>query len=64
MQQLLKKEVQFDWTNKMQEEFEDIKAALAAEPVLGLPTQEGRFRVYTDFCAEAIAAVLHQKDSD
>ena len=27
---------------------------------LFLPTPEGRFRIYTDYSAEAISAILHQ----
>ena len=45
---LLKKNVQFRWTETCQKSFEKLKEALTTTPVLALPTGEGGFIVYMD----------------
>ena len=52
----------FEWTERQQHQFEDIKAALTTYPTLRLPKREGQFRVHTDASDFAIGAVLEQED--
>jgi hypothetical protein len=56
--ELLKKDFSFEWGEACQKEFIDLKQALTNDPVLALPNEEGRFRLYTDFSSIAVSAIL------
>ncbi len=56
---LLSKNVEFKWSKEQQESFESLKQALMTSAGLFLPSPEGKFRIYTDYSAEAISAILH-----
>ena len=57
---LLKKNVQFRWTETCQRSFEKLKETLTTTPVLALPTGEGGFVVYTDASGQGLGCVLMQ----
>ena len=57
---LTRKEVKFEWTDKCQEAFEEIKKRMTASPVLAYPKSEGMFILDTDASKYASGAVLSQ----
>ena len=57
---LVKKGVPFDWTEKHQKCFKDLKQALATAPVLAYPKKDGIFILDTDASNTAIGAELLQ----
>ena len=62
--ELLKHDSPFEWTTTHQQAFEDLQHALSATTMLATPCEEGRYKMYTDFCSQALAAVLHQVGPD
>ena len=54
----------FEWTEKHDKAFNELKARLTEEPVLILPDFGKEFRIMTDASNDAIGAVLSQKGSD
>lgn len=63
---LLQKGAQFVWTDEQQQAYNKLKQALTV-PGLALqqpvrPTEQRRFRLYTDWSISGIAAVLNQQD--
>ena len=62
MQQLMRKKgKKFSWTDEAQVSFENIKRELLEAPVLGMPTEKGRFVLGTDASVVAILGILHQE---
>lgn len=59
---IMGKNTTFKWGSEQEQSFNDIKQALITQPVLKLPSREGRFRVHTDASDYAIGAVLEQED--
>lgn len=57
---LLAKDVEFKWGPLEQKAFEDLKQALMTSAGLFMPSPTGRFRIYTDYSADAVSAILHQ----
>ncbi len=57
---LLAKNVEFTWGLEQQNSFEALKQALMTSAGLFLPSPDGKFRIYTDYSAEVISAILHQ----
>ena len=47
------------WGEKQQAAFEDLRNALTTDPVLALPSRDGRFRLYCDWSALGVSAILH-----
>lgn len=60
MTNLLKKDTEFIWTDKHQEEFEGLKTALVNATQLNYPDPALKYRVYTDACDTGIAGALVQ----
>ncbi len=57
---LLSKDAKWIWKEDQQQAFEKLKQALINAGSLHLPQQEGKFRIYTDYSADAVSAILHQ----
>ena len=63
LNQLLRKEAKFQWTNACQEAFDTLKSKLVQPPCLAFPNMSQSFELSTDASNHAIAWVLEQKDS-
>ena len=61
---LTRKGVTFAWTNEQQVAFDTLKACLLQAPILGFPTEEGRFVLDTDANLFAAGGVLNQLQDD
>ena len=55
---LTKKEVKWEWTDKCQEAFEQIKECLTIAPLLKMPDPSRPFEVIVDASKMALGAVL------
>ncbi len=58
---LLKKNKAWEWSERCQKSFEDLKKAVTEEPVLGLPDHTKPYEVHTDASDFAIGGVLMQE---
>ena len=61
---LLKKNQQFNWTDDCEQAFEELKKHFMEEPVLMMPDQTKPFQIETDASRYATGAVLTQLDSN
>ena len=61
MNRLIKKNVDFHWTEEAEQDFELTKEKLCSAPVLALPRQEGTFILDTDASDVAISGFLQQE---
>ena len=52
------------WTDRQQQAFEALKACLISAPILGFPTEDGRFVLDTDASLFAVGGVLSQLQDD
>ena len=57
---LTKAKVQWNWGNKEETSFQQLKAALASAPVMRLPDLDRQFVVTTDASDVAVGAILEQ----
>ena len=57
---LTRKGAPFIWTDEQQTAFDALKACLLSAPILGFPTEEGRFILDTDASLFAVGGVLNQ----
>ena len=57
---LTRKGAPFIWTDEQQTAFDALKACLLSAPILGFPTEEGRFVLDTDASLFAVGGVLNQ----
>ena len=57
---LLRKNIPFQWTEKCQSSFEELKKTFTTAPILALRTEEGGFVVYTDASKQGLGCVLMQ----
>jgi hypothetical protein len=64
MNDLLKKDQQFSWTDACQRAFNTLKKKFTEEPVLMMPDQTRPFQIETDASKYATGAVLTQLDSN
>ena len=60
--ELLKKESNYEWTEKQQKAFEELKQKITTAPVVKYPDFEQPFFLYTDASITGVGAVLAQKD--
>ena len=58
------KGVPFVWTDRQQSAFEALKAYLISAPILGFPSEDGRFLLDTDASLYAVGGVLSQLQGD
>ena len=61
---LTRKGAPFVWTDRQQTAFEALKACLVRAPILGFPTEGGRFVLDTDASLFAVGGVLSQLQED
>ena len=61
---LTRKGASFVWTNRQQTAFDALKACLLSAPILGFPTEDGRFILDTDASLFAVGGVLNQIQDD
>ena len=64
MNDLLKKDQKFEWTNKCQKAFENLKKRFTEEPVLMMPDHSRPFQIECDASKYASGAVLTQLGSN
>ena len=57
---LLRKDVKFEWTEKCQESFDELKQLLTSFSILALPKGTGGFEVYSDASYQGLECVLMQ----
>jgi hypothetical protein len=57
---LTKGDQDWQWEGAEQASFDALKAALNNTSWLAAPSRTGRYKIYTDFSAEAMGAALHQ----
>ena len=61
---LTQKGAPFVWTDRQQKAFEALKACLIRAPILGFPTEKGRFLLDMDASLFAVGGVLNQLHDD
>ena len=61
---LLKKDKKFEWTNDCQTAFDNLKKRFTEEPVLMMPDQTRPFQIETDASKYATGAILTQLDAN
>jgi hypothetical protein len=61
---LLKKDQKFEWTDNCQRSFDELKKRFTEEPVLVMPDQTKPFQIESDASKYATGAVLTQLDSN
>ena len=62
MQELMRnKGKKFEWNQKAQAAFENIKRELCEAPVLGMPTEKGMYVLDTDASVLAVSGKIHQE---
>ena len=61
---LTQKRAPFVWIDRQQAAFEALKACLKSAPILGFPTEDGRFLLDTDASLFAVGVVLNQFQGD
>ena len=60
MSRLTQKKVKFEWTEKVEASFQELKKKLTTVPVLALPEGKEGFAVYRDASKEGLGCVLMQ----
>ncbi|GBO29619.1 Transposon Ty3-G Gag-Pol polyprotein [Araneus ventricosus] len=63
LNQLLKKDVKFNWTNECQDAFDKLKETLTTKPVLNLYNPNVTCHVFVDASQKSVGAVLKQLDA-
>ena len=64
LHELLKKEKGFEWGEKQQKAFEELKKKLIEYPILSYPNYEKEFILITDASGEGLGAVLSQYNDE
>ena len=64
LNELLKKEQKFEWTDECQQAFDTMKWKFTEEPVLGMPDHNKPFQIECDASKYASGAVLTQLDTN
>ncbi|KAA0066301.1 hypothetical protein E5676_scaffold602G001640 [Cucumis melo var. makuwa] len=58
---LTKKDSKFEWTNKCEQSFQELKKRLVSSPILTLPTPGVEFEIYCDASHQGLGCVLMQE---
>jgi hypothetical protein len=61
---LMKKNVAFNWDQKQNDAFIELKRRLTTGPILAFPMDDCEYKVETDCSTHAAAAILYQKQHD
>ena len=64
LNELLKKDQTFEWTQECQKSFDDLKKRSTEEPILAMPDHTKPFQIECDASKYATSAVLTQLDSN
>ncbi|KAK9886419.1 hypothetical protein WA026_016698 [Henosepilachna vigintioctopunctata] len=64
LHRLLKKNIQFTWSEECEKSFSDIKKILCSQPVLEIFDKDLPIRIYTDASLNGIGAILKQIQKD
>nr|GEY58993.1 retrotransposon protein, putative, Ty3-gypsy subclass [Tanacetum cinerariifolium] len=62
MTKLTQKDVKFDWDDKQEAAFQQIKQKLCSAPILALPEESEDFVVYCDASIQGLGAMLMQRE--
>ena len=62
LNQLLRKETEYQWNDECQQSFEELKKRLTTAPILGHPDFSKPFIVMTDASKHGLGAILSQRD--
>ena len=57
---LTRKEVKFEWSDKCEQSFEELKRRLTIAPVLTIPSGSRGFSIYSDASLHGLGCVLMQ----
>jgi len=57
----MKKDVEFKWTDECQRAMNELKDRMVSQPILALPSSEGRYLLDTDASDFGLGAVLSQE---
>ena len=60
MIELTRKNLKFNWSDKCEQSFQELKSRLISAPVLSLPSEDGQFVVYCDASKQGLGCVLMQ----
>ena len=61
MTRLLQKNVKYEWSEKCQRSFDELKAFLTEEPILTQPTYDKEYLVFSDVSLNRLGCVLMQE---
>ena len=64
LRELLAKDKQFEWTDRQEQSFCDIRDTLCSAPVLGYPDRNKSLRVVLDACATGLGYILVNVNDD
>lgn len=64
LHRLLKKDIEFIWSEECEKSFTEIKKLLCAQPVLEIFDKDLPIKIYTDASLEGIRAILKQVQID
>ena len=56
---LTTKDAPFHWGDEQEAAFRELQRQLTEFTLLHTPTRDGKYRVYTDYCRDAVGAALH-----
>jgi len=59
---LLKKTTKFEWSNKCEEAFQELKRRLTTAPILTLPKEGKEYTIYSDASKNRLGCALIQDD--
>ncbi|KAL8154920.1 hypothetical protein AgCh_000324 [Apium graveolens] len=62
VRKLTRKNEKFNWNEKFEESFQELKKRLIMTPVLSLPDDQGNFVIYSDASHKGLGCVLMQHD--
>ncbi|CAA0808123.1 Uncharacterized mitochondrial protein AtMg00860, partial [Striga hermonthica] len=62
LSQLTRKSVKFEWTNRCESSFQELKRRLTTAPVLTIPDPSRNFTIYSDASRQGLGCVLMQDD--